>query len=174
MQSNPHVLTPPLEVSPKQLSNTLACEDDYIQCELKRFIPGLTAESIVYHPSWVHFQSSHIYKGLYILVKYDTMHPVFGKIIDIVTVEDTVTICVIEYYGDILSSHYNAFIIKSRGVVSAISMHSLADHRPFCAQSTFSLLDNDLYITLPYYFLIFRVALVFFICVKCVEYSINT
>ena len=103
MQSNPHMLTPSLEVSPKQLSNTLACEDDYIQCELKRFIPGLTAESIVYHPSWVHFQSSHFYKGLYVLVKYDTMHPVFGKIIDIVTVEDTITICVIEYYGDIFS-----------------------------------------------------------------------
>ena len=54
------MFTPQLEVSQKQLSNTQACEDDHIQCELKLFIPGLTADSIVLgciFKAWVHFQS---------------------------------------------------------------------------------------------------------------------
>ena len=151
MQSNPHLLTPQLEISPRNMSNTLACEDNYIQCELKRVIPSLSAESIVCHPNWVTLQSSHFCKGLYVLVKYDTMRPVFGKIIDLVTVEDTLILCVTEYYGSFFSSHYNAFIIKCRGVVSAINVHSLTDHRPFYARSSFSSLHKDLYITLPYY-----------------------
>ena len=75
------MLTPRLEISPKHLSNTLACEDDYIKCELKRIIPSLCEDSIVCHPNWVNLQSSHFYKGLNVLVKYDSMHPAFGKII---------------------------------------------------------------------------------------------
>ena len=86
------------------------------------------------------------------LVKYDSMHPAFGKIIDLVAIEDTHIICVVEYYGDTFTSHYNAFIIKSRGIVSAINVHSLADHRSFYARSSFSSSDNYLDITLPYYF----------------------
>ena len=79
------------------------------------------------------------------------MHPVFGKIIDLVTMEDTLIICIVEYYGDTFSSHYNAFIIKSRGIVSVINMHSLADHRLFYAPSSFTSSDKELYITLPSY-----------------------
>ena len=122
MQSDCPMLTPQFEVGPKQLCNTLSCEDDYIQHELKRSIPSLGADSVVYHPKWVDLQSSHFCKGLYILIKYDSMHPVFGKIIDLVTIETTLIICVVEYYGDVFSPHYNAFIIKSRGVVSAINV----------------------------------------------------
>lgn len=81
------MLTPRLEVSPKQLCNTLECEDNYIQCELNCCIPSLCAESLVCHPNWVNIQCSHFaIGGLYVLVKYDSMHPVFGKIIDLVTI----------------------------------------------------------------------------------------
>ena len=66
--------------------------------------------------------------------------------------EDTLIICVVEYYGETFSSHFNAFVIKSRGVVSAINVYSLADHRPFYARFNFSSSDEALYITLPYYY----------------------
>ena len=81
IQSNSHMLTPQLEVSPKQLSNTLTCEDDYIQCELNHIFPSLCADSIICHPNWVNLQSSHFYKGLYELIKYDNMRPTFGKLL---------------------------------------------------------------------------------------------
>lgn len=152
IQSNSHMLTPQLEVSPKQLTNTLACEDDYVQSVLKHVFPSLCADAIICHPNWVNLQSSHFYKGLYVLVKYDDMNPTFGKIIDLITIEGVLIICVIEYCGDVFISHYNAFRIKSRGIVSAINVYSLSDHRPFYARSSFSSSDNNLYITLPYYF----------------------
>lgn len=152
IQSDPCMLTPRLEISPKQLSSTLSCEDQYIQCEIKRLIPNLSADSNVFHPDWVKLQSSHFCKGLYILLKYDTMHPVFGKIIDLVIFNDNLIICIAEYYGDIFCSHYNAFTIKTKGVVSAFDVHSLADHRPFYARQNFCPSDQSLYITLPYYY----------------------
>ena len=79
----------------------------------------------------MNLQSSPFCKGLYVLLKYDTMHPVFGKITDLVIINHTLIVCVIEYYGHTFSSHYNAFMIKSRGVVSAVNVHFLADHRSF-------------------------------------------
>ena len=91
----------------------------------------LSADSVVSHPSWVNLQSSHFCKGLYVLLEYDTMHSVFGKITDLVIINHTLIVCVIEYYGHTFSSHYNAFMIKSRGVVSAVNVHFLADHRSF-------------------------------------------
>ena len=151
MHYNPFMLTPQMETSPKHSSNTLSCEDNYTQCELKRIVPSLRDDSVLYHPEWVNLQSSHFHKGLYILVKYDIMTPVFGKIIDLVTIDNILIICVLKYYGHFFSSHYNAFAIKTKGVVSAIYVYSLADHRPFHARFNFSS-EKNLYITLPYYY----------------------
>ena len=65
MQMDPHMLTPPLEVSPKQLSNTLAY---YLQQEFMRIFSNLSADSVVSHPTWVNLQSSHFCKGFYVLI----------------------------------------------------------------------------------------------------------
>lgn len=100
----------------------------------------------------MNLQSSHFCKGLYVLLKYDTMHPVFGKITDLLLINHTLIICVIEYYGHTFYSHYNAFMIKFRGVVSAVNVHSLVDHRPLHARSSFVSSDMNLYITLPYFY----------------------
>ncbi len=61
VQLNPNILTPQLEVSPKQLSRTLSCEDRYLQLELKHIFPSLTDDSVVNHPDWADIQSSHFY-----------------------------------------------------------------------------------------------------------------
>ena len=151
IRANPNMLTPQLESSPKFLATTVACEDDYIQHELKRTIPSLSDDSVTCHPNWVKLQSSRFTKGLYILVKYDTVMPVFGKIVDLVTIENTLFVCVLQYCGEIFCSHYNAFIIKSRNVFSTHIVNSLNNHRPFLSRSSFSSTDKDLYITMPYY-----------------------
>ena len=64
MHSNPFMLSPQMDISPKQSSNTLSCEDDYIQCELKRIVPNLSDDDVLCHPEWVNLQSSHFHKGL--------------------------------------------------------------------------------------------------------------
>lgn len=151
--SNPSILTPQLESSPKHFSSTLACEDDYIQCELKRAIPTLNDDSVVCHPDWVKLQGSRFVKGLYILIKFNTVNPVFGKIVDLVTLnQDTLFISVLEYVGKAFCPHYKAFLIKSKSVISAHDVNSLTDHRPFYARSLFSSTNNEYYISLPYYY----------------------
>ena len=77
-------------------------------------------------------------KGLYILIKVNTMNPVFGKIVDLVTLK-TLFISVLEYVGKAFCPHYNAFFIKSKSVISAHDVNSLIDHRPFYARSFFLL-----------------------------------
>ena len=112
--------------------------------------PSYAYESIVRHPVWVKLQSSHFYKSLYVLLEFDIMNPIFGKIIELVTITDTLIICVLHYYGELFCPHYNTFIIHSKGVISAIDVYSLADHRPFYAHFSSSSSDESLYI-LPYY-----------------------
>ena len=143
------LLIPQLEVSPKQISNTLSLEGDYVQKELKRLIPGLSFNTIIYHPVWAKLQSSRFYKGLYVLLKYDIITPVFGKIVDLVVIDNTLLLCVSHFYGELFSSHYNAFIIKTKGVISAIDVCSLDDHRPFYAKTSFSSSEYQ-YVVLPY------------------------
>lgn len=70
----------------------LTNEEGYVQTELLRLIQSLTPESIVNHPSIV-LQSCRLRMG-YVMIQYDDVRPVFGKIVDIVCVEDTIMLCV--------------------------------------------------------------------------------
>ena len=150
--TNPDMLTPQLEISPKRTSNSLLCEDDFIQAELYRMIPNLSNDSIIQHPQWVQTQASRFCKELFVLIEYDSMDPIFGKITDIATVEDSVVISVIHYFAQSFFPHFNAFIVQSKGHVSAVDINCLADHRPFYSHFNFSSDDHQLYITLPYYY----------------------
>ena len=49
-------------------------------------------------------------------------------------------------------SHFNAFVISSRGVISAICVDSLADHRTFSVKKNFIPSDNTQYVIMPYYY----------------------
>ena len=149
MLLTPHMLKPQLDVSPKQVSSTLSCEDGYIQKEIKLANSGYSDNMIVIHPEWVNLQSFHFSKGAYIMLAYDTVRLKFGKIFDIITFNNNsnLVLCVVEYFGDMFVPHYNAFIIKTKGVISAISVLSLSDHRPLLAHQNSS--DHSLYITLP-------------------------
>lgn len=150
IQADSHLLTPRFESSKKVLSNPLSEEDNYIQTELLQLIPHLALDSIVEHPSWVNLQSSHLCKGVYVLLNYNLMRPVFGKVIDIVTIEQTVVLCVLKYYGHTFHAHYNCYEIGNCGAIVAVSAHVLADHRPLHARTTFVSSDKSLYIVLPY------------------------
>ena len=57
----------------------------------------------------------------YLRVSCDIILPVLGKIIDLVTIDNTLIICVLECFGHFFNSHYvyNAFGIRTKGVVSA-------------------------------------------------------
>lgn len=150
VHSTSSLLGPKFEQGKNVSSNMLANEEDYVQNELLRLIPSLTPESIVNHPSFVVVQSSRLRMGVYVLIQYDDVRPVFGKIVDIVCVENTVVLCVLECYGHIFNCHYNCFSITHHGVLKAVHIDSLQDYRPLQARRNFVVNDKSLYIMLPY------------------------
>ena len=95
-------------------------------------------------------QRPRLCQGVYVLLQYDDVRPLFGKIIDIVCIEETVVLCVQEYYGRIFNSHYNCFSITHYGVFRAVHIGTLQDHRPLQARKSFVVTDKSLYIMLPY------------------------
>ena len=105
------------ESNPKVLTCPLSNEENYIQNELTRLIPHLLLDSVIGHPNWVQLQSSRLCKEVYVLLHYDLVKPVFGKLIDIVAVEQTVVLCVQEYYGHVFHAHYNTYEINTHGVI---------------------------------------------------------
>lgn len=55
------------------------------------------------------------------MLQYNEFSPLLGKIIDVITVDSRDILSVQEYYGKVFVSHFNAFVINNRGVVSAIA-----------------------------------------------------
>ena len=83
------------------------------------------------------------------------MNPKFGKIFDLITFENNsrLVLCVVEYYGHVFMSHYNSYLIKSKGTITAVDVFALSDHRPLLAYHNFNASDHsNLHIILPYYY----------------------
>lgn len=88
--------------------------------------------------------------GVFVHIEHDPIHPIFGKVFDIAVVDETMIISVKTYIGSYFCTHYNSFVIKAKGEVRAVDVHTLADHRPLHARQNFDGNDKDLYISLPY------------------------
>ena len=86
----------------------------------------------------------------HICVDYDDLEPKFGKVFDIIVVEDSVILCVDVYIASCFYSHYNGFVIKRTADHMAIDINTLFDHRPLHARHSFDKNDTDLYVCLPY------------------------
>ena len=150
MTSSPHLLRPQLDQSSKVRACLLNEEEDFLQREILGLMPDLALDTTVMHPHWIHLQSSRLCHGVYVVLNYDVIKPVFGKVVDIALVGEIVILCVLEFYGQYFNSHYNAFEVTHQGVYKAVSIDTLFDHRPVCAKHSFLVRDNSLYISLPY------------------------
>ena len=149
----PHLLTPSLTFSPKFKSSPLISEDACVQSECFRLIPSLPLDYEITHPEWVRIQSSMLRHGTYIMTMFDIDRPLFGRIIDIIRVEDSTVIVYVQVYvGELFISHYNAFLIKPTGEFSVFNMCTLHDYRPVTVKSSFVQSDRELYVLLPYYY----------------------
>lgn len=145
MSSN--LFIPVVDLSKKQFSCVLGEEEDYLQAEFLRLMPNTSLDVLV---SQVTLQSSVLRKGVFIILDYDLYKPVFGKVIDLAVIQSTVLLCVIEYYGNYFNSHFNSFEISHHGVLKAVNIETLHDHRPVYARQSFVNTDHSLYISLPY------------------------
>ena len=150
LQSANGLLTPTLDKSSKIQVTSLKEEDLYVQNEILRHIPNATLETQVEHLKWVTLQSSKFCNGVFVMLKNDTMTPLFGKVFDIVIVCEKILLCVQQYHGSLFQAHYNSFEISTRGTTSAVFVDQLDGYRPLHSTRTFVTSDTSLYITLPY------------------------
>ena len=150
-QKDPHLLTPSISHSPKYVSHALRTEDECIQREFLRLIPCLELESEIKHLKWLKVQSSTIRERSFVLIKYDVDSPVFGKVLDILCVNLTCLLYVQVYIGELFSSHYNGFVIKTHGDFSVVNVDTLQDYRPITVRPTF-VTSQYLYALMPYYY----------------------
>ena len=56
------------------------------------------------------------------------------KSFDIVCIDETVLLCVQEYYGHLFSCHYNCFSIIHHGIIRAVHVGAIKDHRTLRAR----------------------------------------
>ena len=84
------------------------------------------------------------------MLHYDLFKPVFGRVFDIAVIQNSVMLCVVEYYGHFFKEHFNSFEISHSGAYKAVHLDLLHDHRPVYARHSFVNTDKNLYISLPY------------------------
>lgn len=137
------------EVSPKTKPSLLQSEDEYVIHEVCRLFPSMDTSAEVYHTDWVKFHSTVYRKGVFVLLKYDDVTPEFGKIVDIILVNDTVVFSLEMYVSDCFVTHYSCFSIKCTSSFVALALDCLPFVCPLYSKHSF-VKDNALYIVLPF------------------------
>lgn len=143
-------LHPEIEFSPKSNLLSFAEEDDHIQHVLLQLFSLEISSDTIHHHKWVKVQSSKYTKGLFVLIKFDPISPVFGKVMDVIVVDNTVILSLQKHKRLFFDSHYNAFVVRSTRELVAIEQHSLEWHNVIHPRSTFVTSDIQCYVTLPY------------------------
>ena len=103
----------------------------------------------VTHPNWVKVQSTKYAKGAYVIIKYDPIDPVFGKIVDILLIDETIILSLEKFVSQYFYPHYNAFVVRSCGELLALPQHRLEYHKVLYGRTSFRY-DLKCYVTLPH------------------------
>ena len=93
IQSKKTLPLPDLEKSNKSHTCLLKDDKNFARDEILRLVPNLSLDTLVHHPKWVKLQSSNLCQGVFVLLQYDEMRPVFGKVFDVIIVNETVVLC---------------------------------------------------------------------------------
>ena len=152
LNCEPHLLYSQPEASPLGASLLLRYEPQHIQSDIIRLHPSATPETVACHPNRIKFQSTTYRQGVFVLLDRDDMDPTFGMVVDLIMLKETQFVClrVERYDGKYFSSHYNAFVVKSRVTTVTVPVHSLPDHHVLRAHRSFDISDANLYISAPY------------------------
>lgn len=138
----------PLECGPYDQSLPIDCEPRHIREALFSLIQGIHAETTVVRPTWVKTEGITIKKGAYIITGSDGMHPIFGKVLDLLVLLNMVVIevmlCPVEYFD----SHYHAYSVIRSQNMSYVLFSNLTDKSVLHAHRK----CGNLFIFLKHYF----------------------
>lgn len=125
-------------------------EDKHVQQLLTQLFPGIHHSATIHHHIWLKVQNTKYTKGVFVLIHYDPISPVFAKVMDVISLDTTMILSLQKQKILFFDSHYNAFaVISSRDFV-ALEQHSLEFHNVIYPRTMFLSSDVRCYITLPY------------------------
>ena len=142
--SSANLLHSPVECGP---CNEPTSELQHVQDSLKRIIPDISADLKVAHPTWVKYSGTTIKKNAYVIIGSDGLHPMFGKIVDILVLLDVVVLLVYHYDVEYFDDHYHAYAVVLSTRQSYDRFDELID--PFILHAHKK--DDTLYIYLKHY-----------------------
>ena len=140
------------EFSPKCIQIPLQAEEEHLITEIKNLFPSANSTTIVAHPNWVKHHNNLYHSGVFLLLHYDSLSPEFGKIVDILVINDTVIFSLNLCMSECFVSHYNCFLIQSTSSNVALPLDKIFYSRPLYAKHSFVASDKHLYLALPFFY----------------------
>ena len=147
-----HLLCPEPQLSPRETTSCLSTEPENIRDQIIATTPPLSPICTLKHHQWLKIQSLVYKLGTFVLLQRHDMSPKFGKILDIIHVEETqqLLLCVEVYESYSFSAHYNAFMVHPTSCIKVVDVHSLEDHHSLLVRKSFNVSDQSLYIVMSY------------------------
>ncbi len=139
-----------VESSPKPKLSSYNEEEECIQQKLRQLFPSDLQDLIIRHHKWVSVQSSKYTRGVFVLIEYDLIEPVFGKVVDLLEINGTIMLSLEKHKSLFFDVHFNSFVVKSLGEHIAVEQHTLTFYNVIHASTTFITTDTQCYLTLPY------------------------
>ena len=129
-------------------TETLLSSEPEALCEKYCFS---TANPIVKHSKWVKIQNTFYRLGLFVLLKYQSIYPVFGQISDLVVIEKEVILYVNVYNTSSFHSNFNSYVIFPSVSFNYVKIKDLLIYDTFYSHQSFDKSDKNLYVSLPHY-----------------------
>lgn len=110
----------------------------------------ITGNTVITHHKWMRIQNTTYKKGMFILLKYDDINPVFGIILEILALETIAIFHVNLYHTDYFDAHFNSFVIVPLSSILYINVNDLAIHECMFSHRSFDQANHNIYVSLPY------------------------
>ena len=118
-----------LECGPSKISaDTSTVHVQPVQiCEDLESLLGsdVSPDTVVSQPDWVKSDGILIKPGAYFIIGTNGLHPMFGKVINILVILDSVILQVSHMKSEYFDSHYHAYVVSHSSHKSLISFHNL-------------------------------------------------
>ena len=148
--SSGKLLEDSLECSPSQKMNEYANEPISVQSNLSTLFTSATLNEhvIISRPVWAKRNGSLIKKGAYLLIGSDSLHPIFGKVEELIVILGVLVLLVHITRTQYFDEHYHAYVVNVTSEQSYILFDKLINFSVLHAHRK----DSLLFIYLKYLF----------------------
>ena len=146
--STGNLLDNPIECSPGQTVTELISEPLSVKANIQLLFPNISEHVMVSRPVWVKCSGSLVKKGAYLITGSDGLHPIFGKVEELLVLSDALVLLVHLVKTLYFDDHYHAYVVTVTAEQSYLLFDSLNTYAILHAHKK----DGLLYIYLKHFF----------------------